>query len=130
MNTDESKTTLKQEIVPDRSRQVRATKSRPERRKVKTKIAYEYPKGRFRFPLIPDETGRHTYQVSDPSTPHIAKQDVADQTTSESVKKKPFIPTEVPSPVFAYQNRPSRFEFNLDENSEQASRSKKTYCIN
>ncbi|MEC1586829.1 DNA translocase FtsK [Bacillus spizizenii] len=86
------------------------------------KIYYEYPKGKFRFPIVPDgyknqdlrrrrapsdepksaprpsaasyrerpkdETEQHTYQTSEPA-------------------KKPFKPTNIPSPVYGFNQKPS-----------------------
>ncbi|MBC1520956.1 DNA translocase FtsK [Listeria aquatica] len=99
-----------------------ATKRTVARKTVETKMAYEYPKGQFRFPLIPDGDERtepkKSVAMGSKEVKVKAKKEVAEAKQPE-IKKAPFTPTEVPSPVFAFQRRPSRFEFNLDENSVQ-----------
>ncbi|KIQ93708.1 Septum-associated FtsK-like translocase of DNA [Anoxybacillus thermarum] len=75
-----------------------------EHKEMEAKVVYEYPKGKFRFPLIPDE-------------PKERRKDRIDETSSQtsSFEKKvyrldrkvgesrAFRPTDVPSPVFGYK---------------------------
>lgn len=99
-----------------------ATKQTASRKIVETKMAYQYPKGQFRFPLIPDKREQATPRVNIETPPKRAEKNATKEVTEvkqPEAKKAPFTPTEVPSPVFAFQRRPSRFEFNLDENSVQ-----------
>ncbi|MBC1920816.1 DNA translocase FtsK [Listeria grayi] len=85
-------------------------------RAVSAKMTYQYPKGEFRFPLIPDGVQQQeassapVYRQTEPV--HKVKEAEA---PSESVSKKPFAATDVPSPVFAFQKRPSKFEFGLSD---------------
>ncbi|CUK28445.1 DNA translocase FtsK [Listeria monocytogenes] len=77
----------------------------PVKRQMKTQMVYQYPKGEFRFPLIPDK------QKSQPIQPK--KQPVKEET-----RKRPFTATDVPSPVYAFNKRPSKFEFAVTEAEE------------
>ncbi|EUJ65478.1 hypothetical protein [Listeria fleischmannii] len=74
-------------------------------------MVYEYPKGNFRFPVIPD---RALNNEEDLQHKPVTKTKTAEVKKELTVKEK-FIPTEVPSPVFAFQKRPNRFEFDLDQ---------------
>ncbi|EUJ44979.1 DNA translocase FtsK [Paenilisteria rocourtiae] len=95
------------------------TQSMKQKREVQAKVMYQYPKGEFRFPLIPDG------QKID-SKPVLHKIPMPNQTprskTNNEIpkfeKKRPFRPTDVPSPVFAFQKRPSRFEFDITQEAE------------
>ncbi|QOR65870.1 DNA translocase FtsK [Cytobacillus suaedae] len=74
---------------------------------VEAKIAYQYPKGKFRFPLIPDD-------IKGKELPEKRKHDVKKQDTNltklreikvqekKSGSKKQFRPTEVPSPIYGF----------------------------
>ncbi|WP_102274229.1 DNA translocase FtsK [Cytobacillus massiliigabonensis] len=83
---------------------------------IDAKIVYQYPKGQFRFPLIPDEPknreprGRQANKkeplesraasgsFSPPNQPPKMTKE-----KSESVKKRgPFRPTEIPSPIYGF----------------------------
>ncbi|WP_163653394.1 DNA translocase FtsK [Listeria sp. PSOL-1] len=86
------------------------------KRTVQTKMTYQYPKGEFRFPLIPDEP-KKTVKIQDIAhDTHISPTQEA-----EPILKSPFTATDVPSPVFAFNKRPSNFEFNLENNVESTS---------
>ncbi|MFE8703390.1 DNA translocase FtsK [Cytobacillus sp. FJAT-54145] len=114
---------------------------------VDAKVLYQYPKGQFRFPLIPDEQPRgrerssRAHQVKDQAgdleqrrKPKVIRQDsgkkpapskTSKETNIEIPKKKennyskrPFRPTEIPSPIFGYEQRPRKsdiVEYELDE---------------
>ncbi len=103
-------------------------------RDVEAKIAYQYPKGKFRFPLIPDEEPireNRTFpqvakewhhhetrtdnkgEVHKVSENYAAKPKVAEtvQTKKKTEKiirsNRPFTPTKVPSPVYGFM-RPDK----------------------
>ncbi|MBC1544091.1 DNA translocase FtsK [Listeria cossartiae] len=87
------------------------------KRQMKTQMVYQYPKGEFRFPLIPDK------QVSQPIQPKkqpITERQVAEksQPVKTETRKRPFTATDVPSPVYAFKKRPSKFEFAVSEAEE------------
>ncbi|MDT0012965.1 DNA translocase FtsK [Listeria cossartiae] len=87
------------------------------KRQMKTQMVYQYPKGEFRFPLIPDK------QVSQPIQPKkqpIIERQVAEkpQSVKTETRKRPFTATDVPSPVYAFKKRPSKFEFAVSEAEE------------
>lgn len=88
------------------------------------KVVYEYPKGQFRFPLIPDEK-----KVSNTrsSLEHERKERIRileeerhfeknRQETAPLKKSKPFKPTEVPSPVYGFHRRPSATPLSNERN--------------
>lgn len=105
-----------------------------EQQDVHTKVAYQYPKGTFRFPLI-DDTGEAKKAAAPKNEPRpVAKKAPAPfyqepvrksaltqpksvsqplKTVSEKkeavpqVRKRPFRPTEIPSPVYGFNKRPS-----------------------
>ncbi|EMG28994.1 hypothetical protein LFLEISCH_02615 [Listeria fleischmannii subsp. fleischmannii LU2006-1] len=105
---------------PKKTEQVKLSKQtetkRPERklnkeRAVVTKMVYEYPKGNFRFPVIPDRALNNEEDLPYKPVTETKTLEVKKETT---VKEK-FTPTEVPSPVFAFHKRPNHFEFDLDQ---------------
>ncbi|MGG3068976.1 cell division protein FtsK, partial [Bacillus glycinifermentans] len=80
------------------------------------KVVYEYPKGKFRFPVIPDQKTqqrentrkpqqrqrqRHSY--SNPAT----RQRPSDVSRNDTEKpaKKPFKPSVIPSPIYGYHEQ-------------------------
>jgi len=72
--------------------------------RIETKVTYQYPKGNFRFPLIPDEPVSSRKQVS--AVREMAATLIKE--SSEQVEKKPFRPSEVPSPIYGYKQRPKQ----------------------
>ncbi|XJZ26516.1 DNA translocase FtsK [Bacillota bacterium Lsc_1132] len=79
------------------------------------RITYQYPKGKFRFPIIPDEIHPLERKPSRQGKPNPANEEKA-KNESQPVKKQslpkmrsaaPFRPTEIPSPIFGFQ-RPKR----------------------
>ncbi|MEQ2527056.1 DNA translocase FtsK [Bacillaceae bacterium CLA-AA-H227] len=114
--------------------------ARPENKEgrsdVDARVIYQYPKGQFRFPLIPDEerggkrtrpTGerKRTPAPSDvpkrperPTRPSAEKvqpnvKKVVETPTAKPVQKKsysngPFRPTEIPSPIYGFERPPRR----------------------
>lgn len=113
-----------------------------EQQDVHTKVAYQYPKGTFRFPLI-DDTGEAKKAAAPKNEPRpVAKKAPAPfyqepvrksaltqpksvsqplKTVSEKkeavpqVRKRPFRPTEIPSPVYGFNKRPSNVVQNGSE---------------
>ncbi|MEB2273523.1 cell division protein FtsK [Bacillus sp. ILBB4] len=113
-----------------------------EQQDVHTKVAYQYPKGTFRFPLI-DDTGEAKKVAVPKNEPRpVAKKAPAPfyqeparksaltqpksvsqplKTVSEKkeavpqVRKRPFRPTEIPSPVYGFNKRPSNVVQNGSE---------------
>lgn len=88
-----------------------------EYKEIEAKVVYEYPKGKFRFPLIPDEpkerTKERTYEPKRSSlqTDSLKKKTYRiERAASES---RAFRPTDVPSPVFGYK-RMERVERNRE----------------
>lgn len=118
------------------------TNSPFERKKeMESKVIYQYPKGKFRFPVIPDSVPSEKPRREEGSRKHKEenkasvlqeeeKQKVipSSQTTEATAKnkveipkmKKPFRPTETISPIYGY-NRPlnnheqNKKAFNLEE---------------
>lgn len=86
-----------------------------ENKKVESKIAYQYPKGKFRFPLIPDEVyAKNSIKenIKKPQAEKIVNHSVEGRNIYKEKNKKtaspnrssgPFRPTEIPSPVFGFQ---------------------------
>ncbi|EAW7134277.1 DNA translocase FtsK [Listeria monocytogenes] len=88
----------------------------PVKRQMKTQMVYQYPKGEFRFPLIPDKQKSQPIQ---PKKQPITERQVAEtQPVKEETRKRPFTATDVPSPVYAFNKRPSKFEFAVTESEE------------
>ncbi len=71
---------------------------------IEARVTYEYPKGKFRFPIIPDQEIGKTEKVQ----PRRTQQPRTTQPTKSSnpkpavklQEKQPFRPTETPSPVY------------------------------
>ncbi|MCL6586204.1 MAG: DNA translocase FtsK [Anoxybacillus sp.] len=98
---------------------------------LEVKVAYQYPSGKFRFPLIPDE--RRSAVVDDEPVEKemmdsftSVKSRFADNEPIENerkryfAEKRPFRPTEVPSPVYGYKARPKRIERTADASTDLA----------
>jgi S-DNA-T family DNA segregation ATPase FtsK/SpoIIIE len=112
----------KQQEIHTNTQQIPNKIQQPGNKDLDARIAYQYPKGHFRFPVIPDEhkPRRHTAE-------HIDKKNRGQDRHHESYKKQlqqepakvqktegvkihssgPFRPTEIPSPVFGF-NRPQK----------------------
>lgn len=106
-------------------------------REVDAKVIYQYPKGQFRFPLIPDEE-RKEIRKSDgkrnaPRKPEGTRRETrrnsavgnveTTRVNHDRVQKKsspsnrPFRPTEIPSPIYGFEKHPKRtapVEFELE----------------
>ena len=83
-----------------------------------TKVYYEYPKGNFRFPLVPDEPARDGVKQQErrrarPSQPKVKQPTYQPkQTLQPDINKKPFKTEQIPSPIYGYHQdmRPKRKE--------------------
>ncbi|WP_409270947.1 DNA translocase FtsK [Neobacillus sp. SCS-31] len=83
-------------------------------KELEPKIIYDYPKGNFRFPLIPDDKRPVERK---PPLQEKARNTKVNQRTEQPVKKRempqkkvrPFTPTEVPSPIYGY-SKPAKKE--------------------
>ncbi|KAF1681585.1 MULTISPECIES: DNA translocase FtsK [Bacillus] len=86
------------------------------------KIYYEYPKGKFRFPIVPDgyknQDLKRRHAPSDEPKPAARpsaapyrerSKDVKEQHTYQTSEpaKKPFKPTNIPSPIYGFNQKPS-----------------------
>ncbi|MBC1624354.1 DNA translocase FtsK [Listeria welshimeri] len=89
----------------------------PVKRNVKTQMVYQYPKGEFRFPLIPDKPVNQPTQSQTQPKRNI-RQNTERSVAKEEVHKRPFAATDVPSPVYAFNKRPSKFEFAVSQVEE------------
>ncbi|KIL47271.1 hypothetical protein KP77_23760 [Jeotgalibacillus alimentarius] len=78
-------------------------KSGENRKDLQTRVSYQYPKGEFRFPLIPDESAakkeREDKKVK-------AKEPEKSRIIEKSPHAGPFKPTDVPSPIYGFRERP------------------------
>ena len=107
---------------------------------INAKVSYQYPKGNFRFPVMPDyepserrkaKTPRHaarnenmTVERSVPTSiknTNVSNVSNVPNISSDStekkveVRKRPFSPTQIPSPIYGFQKRPQ----NHSENKPQ-----------
>ena len=93
--------------------------------KAEARVAYQYPKGNFKFPLIPDEKmhrrgERPTRKPSTDNQPNnrngvapITKRTTYKPKTENELdegaeSKRPFQPTVIPSPVYGLQSKDER----------------------
>ncbi|MED3570764.1 DNA translocase FtsK [Cytobacillus praedii] len=116
-------------------------------KEIDAKIVYQYPKGQFRFPLIPDEPSNREPRARQATKREPRENRTAAQSFSpinqpskktiekeESVKKRvPFRPTEIPSPIYGFDRpktntrmaehkdlEPIEYELNDDLKIEEA----------
>ena len=76
---------------------------------IETKVTYQYPKGNFRFPLIPDEPDSTRKKDSSVRSPERNGRRGHEGGLSDSghATKKVFRPSDVPSPIYGYK-RPEK----------------------
>ncbi|MCH1625348.1 DNA translocase FtsK [Fredinandcohnia sp. SECRCQ15] len=90
---------------------------KPQQKHIEAKVTYDYPKGNFRFPLIPDTHSKKTNASNRPkvSNPSRKKENRTDTNSNKSIKQ-PFRPTDIPSAVYGYGKPKSKevIEFELD----------------
>ncbi|MGG3160828.1 DNA translocase FtsK [Geobacillus stearothermophilus] len=81
----------------------------PQPERAEAKVVYQYPQGRFRFPLIPDDQPREEQKqpqrLVDGGRTRTASGRPSDSLARETAEKRPFRPSDVPSPVFGYQRQ-------------------------
>ncbi|MBM7578981.1 DNA translocase FtsK [Jeotgalibacillus terrae] len=78
-------------------------KSGESRKDLQTRVSYQYPKGEFRFPLIPDESAAKKERGEKKEK---AKEPEKSRIIEKSPHAGPFKPTDVPSPVYGFRERP------------------------
>ncbi|RFU69773.1 DNA translocase FtsK [Bacillus sp. V59.32b] len=89
------------------------------------KVLYQYPKGQFKFPLISDhdrlnrkkEAGQRDRAIEQKRTAHQEQNETRKKATPASAENKPrkilpsnipFRPTETPSPIYGFEQRPEK----------------------
>lgn len=119
------KNKMKRWLEPEENtdQEMQPTKQESHEINAKTKMTYRYPKqGEFRFPVIPDQHGNNNEEQGTYPRPR-RKKIVTEETpeTSPPQRRKnrekpeakelpetsaiPFTPTDVPSPIYGYQQR-------------------------
>ncbi|WP_041637876.1 DNA translocase FtsK [Anoxybacillus flavithermus] len=93
--------------------EAKETRKRPpsvtnnEHKHVEAKVVYEYPKGKFRFPLIPDEPKERQkeriYEQKRSSPQTVSFEKKIARIERKGNEAPTFRPTDVPSPVFGYK---------------------------
>jgi DNA segregation ATPase FtsK/SpoIIIE, S-DNA-T family len=87
-------------------------RGRPAVSQLDAKVVYQYPKGNFRFPLIPDDRPaerrfsslRQEYEENSQAISTHRNVPKYDQ-SGQGNDKKPFRPSDVPSPVYGYNRK-------------------------
>ena len=112
-------------------------------REMETRISYQYPKGEFRFPLIPDddrETKKHPslrerdrkQEINVPiPTAKIKVEPVIKQkkVNVENRGTRPFKPTDIPSPIYGFKERPEEYKTTLQMEYKESGEEKNTSSI-
>lgn len=95
------------------------------------KVVYEYPKGKFRFPVIPDQNSRprekddsREQRTRRPAGRHTASQPKPGNSYhhEEKAAKKPFRPSVIPSPVYGFHEqkraKPENYTYRANKQME------------
>ena len=95
------------------------------------KVVYEYPKGKFRFPVIPDQNTRprekddsREQRTRRPAGRHTASQPKPGNSYhhEEKAAKKPFRPSVIPSPVYGFHEqkraKPENYTYRANKQME------------
>lgn len=95
------------------------------------KVVYEYPKGKFRFPVIPDQNSRprekddsREQRTRRPAGRHTASQPKPGNSFhhEEKAAKKPFRPSVIPSPVYGFHEqkraKPENYTYRANKQME------------
>ncbi|MPQ26972.1 DNA translocase FtsK [Bacillus paralicheniformis] len=95
------------------------------------KVVYEYPKGKFRFPVIPDQNSRprekddsREQRTRRPASRHSASQPKPGNSyhKEEKAAKKPFRPSVIPSPVYGFHEqkraKPENYTYRANKQME------------
>ncbi|SCA87352.1 DNA translocase SftA [Bacillus glycinifermentans] len=80
------------------------------------KVVYEYPKGKFRFPVIPDQKTQQRENTREPQQRQRQRHSYSNPATrqrpsdvsrndTEKPAKKPFKPSVIPSPIYGYHEQ-------------------------
>ena len=111
---------------------------------METRISYQYPKGEFRFPLIPDDDSRNKktsfierkrsreQEINVPiPTAKIKVEPVIKQkkVKIENRSTRPFKPTDIPSPIYGFKERPEEYKTTLQMEYKESGEEKKTSSI-
>ncbi|MDZ5712509.1 DNA translocase FtsK [Jeotgalibacillus haloalkalitolerans] len=75
------------------------------RKDLQTRVSYQYPKGEFRFPLIPDESSQK--KEREPKKEAVPEKS---RIIEKSPNAGPFKPTDVPSPIYGFRDRPKKIQ--------------------
>lgn len=104
-------------FMDDETEEVEVKEDSNQQQTFQTKMVYQYPtKSSFRFPVIPDNEEREQDPLDVPTYQRRRRenrQDVEPNNNEEKNTKKknqPFVPTEVPSPIYGYQKYKQRKE--------------------
>lgn len=104
--------------------------------KAEARVSYQYPKGNFRFPIIPDEkqtsrdmrprrSSEKSQTMSEvrpvlPNRKSVKKRYTEEKVEEKPIKKKqPFHPTSIPSPIFGFQSKEERMQSRETQHSIQ-----------
>ncbi|MCP3741113.1 DNA translocase FtsK [Rossellomorea sp. BNER] len=113
---------------PNHTVQKEKKKKFEKNRELETRMTYQYPKGEFRFPIIPDGSeekpkGRRRPKEEPPKPQQEKKKPVKKKEEKKVVVKdtkkiekkkkndpyqRPFRPTEIPSPIYGFNQRPNQ----------------------
>ena len=109
---------------------------------IDAKISYQYPKGNFRFPVIPDYEPRERRKAKGSTESAIRPKYSVVKTVhaktkyssplpiqEEERKKRPFSPTQIPSPVYGFQKRPNTIEEEREQKLPKRSAVEATHDI-
>src|SRR3954454_7091599 len=112
-------------------------------REMETRISYQYPKGEFRFPLIPDddrETKKYPslrerdrkQEINVPIPPAKIKVEPVIKQKKVNVENKstrPFKPTDIPSPIYGFKERTEKYKPTLQMENKESGKEKNTSSI-
>ncbi|MGM7636355.1 DNA translocase FtsK [Bacillus sp. Hm123] len=93
-----------------------------------TKVTYQYPSREFRFPAYSNEwprpkrerVSREPFREETPKAKARPSYSVGESTNYESrVSNRPFRPTEIPSPIYGFKERPSKEEEIIEPVTQQ-----------
>jgi S-DNA-T family DNA segregation ATPase FtsK/SpoIIIE len=100
----------------------------------KTKVAFQYPEGNFRFPIIPDNQNvraepkrKSSGNVKRESSTPKKRQNTSkvpartSRVDSNTASKRPFHPTEIPSPIYGFRPRDNQepLEYRISPRSQE-----------
>jgi DNA segregation ATPase FtsK/SpoIIIE, S-DNA-T family len=108
-----------EEVAPAKEQPIQITQQIEKKKDIEARVAYHYPKGQFRFPLIPDEEPKRkrpprkaSHVKEERNTRPVSSSELSstsERKESISVQRKPFQPTEIPSPIYGFQ-RPKQLQ--------------------